>query len=743
MDEKATKEIAKKMTRYIYDERPDISSDEAVSELVDGLTLLKDNKGIPPEYELYEALKEIALLSPKEMLRVIREFMREQSNQIFGYLFLHYKIRRLIFEMILELVSDDNLDILNPFSVFGSMLDNFAFHYHNSHIVSEDEHYKLVNFQENLFKACGVNNVEVRNVDFLKSEDSRIYDLIISQPPIGTTDSSEENIIEANSFFEGKERVLKEQAFLIKSIDKLKKGGVLVALLPSSIMFSSTNKEIRKFLTENMNVLAVIESPKYIHKGINKNSVLLIMQKKDGKSVERDEILISSFKDINVDSDKFDLEKEKLLDQWKKYLNKTSDVNNVVPISSFQNDNIADYYLKEIEEPDYEVKKIDELCQINPQHKRIDREDIEGSFKEIQISSVDDKGRIIKPRIVGPEMDRRSLFKKLNYRADEGDVLVPLIQVKKFVPVVVDDDGLIISSNYAVLDSRVSAYYLYWALSQDYVKKQIQLMARGSVIDRITLKDLREVKIPWLAEKDRLKKEEEIRDMLEVKSFEEFNLLNKSKINTIFEDNFGYSTDELKNNDVGGVDVNKLSDADDLEVDKLLKKDLKDIISYQSGEVEVLSLKDVVYYIGLGLNKYRVKEGPKEITLIQSRDLGVMQYKNDLESIKIDKAKIKEVIEGDVLMKRKGGVGPAALFENEQLSTFDDSLVRLVADEKIVKPAYLAMYLNSNLADYLFKEYLVEKSTTYIKVSDLKKVEILVPDIDMQEELVAEFEGGD
>jgi restriction endonuclease S subunit len=292
------------------------------------------------------------------------------------------------------------------------------------------------------------------------------------------------------------------------------------------------------------------------------------------------------------------------------------------------------------------------------------------------------------------------------------------------VPVVVDEDGLIISSNYAVLDSKVSAYYLYWALSQEYVKKQIQLMARGSVIDRITLADLREVKIPWLEEKDRLKKEEEIKDMLEVKSFEELDLLNKAKINAIFEDTFGYS-------------------ADDLGVDELLRKDLEDIVSYQSGKVEVLSLKDVGDYVGLGLNKYRIKEGTKEIALIQSRDLGVMQYKNDLESIKIDEAKIKEVMVGDVLMKRKGGVGPASVFKNEQLSTFDDSIVRLVADEKIVKPAYLAMYLNSNLADYLFKKYLVEKSTTYIKVSDLKKVEILVPDIDIQEELVAEFEGGD
>jgi|Wag4MinimDraft_13_1082653.scaffolds.fasta_scaffold00779_1 restriction endonuclease S subunit len=743
MEEKVIKEITKKMKRHIYDERPDLSSDEAVSELLDGLTLLNDGKGVPPEYGLYEPLKEIALLSPKEKLRVIREFMREESNQIFGYLFLHYKIRKLIFEMALELVPDDNVDILNPFSVFGSMLDDFAFHYHNSHIVSEDEHCKFVNFQENLFKACGVNNVEVRNVDFLKSEDSRVYDLIISQPPIGTTDSSEENIIKANSFFEAKERVLKEQAFLIKSIDNLKNGGVLVALLPSSIMFSSTNKEIRKFLTENMNVLAVIESPKYIHKGINKNSVLLIMQKKGGKSVERDDILVTSFKYINVDSDKFDLEKEKLLDQWKKYLNKTSDVNNVVSTSSFQNNNITDYYLQKIEEPDYAVKKIDELCQINPIYKRIDREDLEGSFKEIQISSVDDKGRIIKPRIVGPERDRKSLFRKLNYRADKGDVLVPLIQVKKFVPVVVDESGLIISSNYAVLDSKVSAYYLYWALSQEYVKKQIQLMARGSVIDRITLADLREVKIPWLEEKDRLKKEKEIKNMLEVKSFEEFDLLNKAKINAIFEDTFGYSADELKNNDVDGVDVNKLSDGDDLEVDELLRKDLEDIVSYQSGEVEVLNLKDVIDYIGLGLNKYRVKKGPREVSLIQSRDLGVMQYKDDLVSIKIDEAKVKEVMKGDVLMKRKGGVGPAAVFKNEQLSTFDDSIVRLVADEEIVKPAYLAMYLNSNLADYLFGGYLVEKSTTYIKVSDLKKVEILVPNINRQEELVAEFEGGD
>ena len=725
MEEKVIKEITKKMKRHIYDERPDLSSDEAVSELLDGLTLLNDGKGVPPEYGLYEPLKEIALLSPKEKLRVIREFMREESNQIFGYLFLHYKIRKLIFEMALELVPDDNVDILNPFSVFGSMLDDFAFHYHNSHIVSEDEHCKFVNFQENLFKACGVNNVEVRNVDFLKSEDSRVYDLIISQPPIGEKVASEdiylfEKIVNQKSH-KVKRRVLKEQAFLIKSIDKLKKGGVLAAVLPSNIMFSSANKEIREYLIAEMNILAVIENPKNIYKNINLNSVILIMQKRVDSVSESDDILISSFKDINVDSDKFDLEKEKLLDQWKRYLNKTSDVKNVVSISSFQNNNIADYYLQKIEEPDYKVKKVDELCQINPKHKRIDREDLEGSFKEIQISSVDDKGRIIKPRIVGPERDRKGLFRKLNYMADKGDVLVPLIQVKKFVPVVVDEDGLIISSNYAVLDSKVSAYYLYWALSQEYVKKQIQLMARGSVIDRITLTDLREVKIPWLEEKDRFKKEEEIKSMLEVKSFEELNLLNKAKINAIFENTFGYS-------------------ADDLKEDKLLRKDLEDIVFYQSGEVEILILKDVVDYIGLGLNKYRVKEGPREVSLIQSRDLGVMQYKNDLESIEIDESKIKEVVEGDILMKRKGGVGPAAVFENKQLSTFDDSIVRLVADEKIVKPAYLAMYLNSNLADYLFKEYLVEKSTTYIKVSDLKKIEILVPRIDMQEQLVDEFE---
>lgn len=728
MEEKVTKEITKKMKRHIYDERPDLSSDEAVSELLDGLTLLKDGKGVPPEYELYEALKEIALLSPKEKLMVIREFMQNTSNPSDGNIFLHSKIKKLIFKMVVELFTDGNLNILNPFSKFGSMIDDFVYYYCNSNIVSEEENCKLAHLQEKLFKVFGVNNVEVRNIDFFRDEDGVFYDLILSQPPIGEKVDSEdvylfEKIVNQKSH-KVKRRVLKEQAFLIKSIDKLKKGGVLAAVLPSNIMFSSANKEIREYLTEEINILAVIESPNHIYKNIYLNSVILIMQKKGESVIESDDMLITSFKNINVDSDKFDLEKEKLLDQWKRYLNKTSDVKNVVSISSFQNNNIAEYYLQKIEEPDYKIKKVDELCQINPKHKRIDREDLEGSFKEIQISSVDDKGRIIKPRIVGPERDRKGLFRKLNYMADKGDVLVPLIQVKKFVPVVVDEDGLIISSNYAVLDSKVSAYYLYWALSQEYVKKQIQLMARGSVIDRITLADLREVKIPWLEEKDRLKKEEEIKSMLEVKSFEELDLLNKAKINAIFEDTFGYS-------------------ADDLKEDKLLRKDLEDIVSYQSGEVEILILKDVVDYIGLGLNKYRVKEGPREVSLIQSRDLGVMQYKNDLESIEIDESKIKEVVEGDILMKRKGGVGPAAVFENKQLSTFDDSIVRLVADEKIVKPAYLAMYLNSNLADYLFGGFLVEKSTTYIKVSDLKKVEILVPDIDMQEELIVEFEGGD
>lgn len=411
-----------------------------------------------------------------------------------------------------------------------------------------------------------------------------------------------------------------------------------------------------------------------------------------------------------------------------------------IPYSQLENDWSLSHYLFDLKKPCYEVKKLQKICQINPIDKRVEQIDLNTLTQVIEISSTDEKGRIIKPRIVSSDEGRRKLFSKINYKADKGDILVPLIQVKNFVPVIVDKENMLISSNYAILESKVSAYYLYWALSKDYVKKQIQLMARGSVIDRITLKDLREVEIPWLEEKDRLKKEEEIKHMLEVKSFEELNLLNKAKINAIFEDKFGYSAEDLEKNDVCGIDEDKLSDSENLDSDYFLRKDLKENISYQSDEVEVLSLKDVVDYIGLGLNKYRVKEGPREVSLIQSRDLGVMQCKNDLESIKINEAKIKEVMEGDVLMKRKGGVGPAAVFKNEQLSTFDDSTVRLVGDEKIVKPAYLAMYLNSNLADYLFEEYLVEKSTTYIKVSDLKKVEILVPNIDIQEELIAEFE---
>jgi len=411
-----------------------------------------------------------------------------------------------------------------------------------------------------------------------------------------------------------------------------------------------------------------------------------------------------------------------------------------ISYSNLQDEWSPKKHIKTIEKPDYEVKKLKEICEINPVYRRITEEDLEGRVKEIEINSIDELGRVISPKTISNDEEKKKMLKKADYKAKMGDVLVPLIQVKNYTPVIVNEDDMIVSNNFALLESKLSQFYLYWALSQEFVKKQVELKSRGSVIKRIKLYDLREIEIPWLNESQRKEKEEEMLFNLSEKSFEELNLERKEKINKVFEREFKYTQKDLNHQNIQRINADNFIERRKWETEFHLRKELGEIVK-DTSDFKIKPLKELIADISVGINKYRLKEGEEKVFVIKSKDLGVMDYKSELESMFINPKKIKEVRAGDILMRRRGGIGPAVVYRNNKDCTFDDTIVRIRVNEKAIVSEYLAMYLNSNIAKYLLGAYLTKKSTTYIKVSDLKKIEVLVPSIKKQREII--LKGGE
>ncbi len=394
-------------------------------------------------------------------------------------------------------------------------------------------------------------------------------------------------------------------------------------------------------------------------------------------------------------------------------------------------------YLLEPQKPEYSVKKLKEVVAINPKSSSLNKNFLKPSdkVKVIEISSVDKIGKVVEPKVSNLE----DISSKVRFRAHKNEVLVPVIQVGKFTPALVPEDGMLVSDNYAVLiPQKANPYYLIWALSTDYVKKQIKARSRGSLVYRIPYSELEEIEIPWLNETERNRKVTIIKEKFDELTPEELALKYQEKINTVMEKYFQYNSASLKDKLVGRIPYNSLYRNQEWKVDTFLSKEIEQIINV-SDDIQILKLDKITTHIGMGVNLYKSKGGDKTVRVIRSKNMNVLTINGPYDEKIINQRKLKEIKPGDSLMQRKGGIGPAAIITKELAnSTYDDTLVRIVVDNSKVIPDYLAIYLNSNLSQYLLDSYTVEKSMKYIKVSDLKKVKIALPTIEQQKMIITE-----
>lgn len=128
--------------------------------------------------------------------------------------------------------------IENPENIFGFDIDNIAI---NTAKINLLLYYK--NFTDELNLKC-TNSLLENNLNF---------DLIATNPPYGASYSTDE-LIKLNNIFKNIKSNESYSYFIMKSIQMLKKNGILSFVLPASILNVKIHKDIREFILKNTKI---------------------------------------------------------------------------------------------------------------------------------------------------------------------------------------------------------------------------------------------------------------------------------------------------------------------------------------------------------------------------------------------------------------------------------------------------------------------------------------------------------
>lgn len=163
---------------------------------------------------------------------------------------------------------------------------------------------------------------------------------------------------------------------------------------------------------------------------------------------------------------------------------------------------------------------------------------------------------------------------------------------------------------------------------------------------------------------------------------------------------------------------------------------------YHDPELRTMSLGDCLEYSQYGISESLSDSG--EIPVLRMNNL--MEGKVTFDELKyIDSKSIPKlealILEkGDILFNRTNSfdlVGKVGIFDSDMRATFASYLIRLKANDNIVSPKYLNLYLNSVIGQRLIKIHRTPGvSQSNINPENLKKIDAPILPISKQEALL-------
>jgi type I restriction enzyme M protein len=425
------------------------------------------------------------------------------------------------------LPKEKKINVYNPFAGICSLGVNLS---EETEYLAEEFNYGLAMLAELRFLILNKKNFQIKNTDSIKSLNEPFndkYDFIVSTPPFGLKgkDVLERVVMESNS------RKISFNSFIIEaSLSKLKENGKLVLTIPESILYSGSkgNEELRRNLVVNSQIETLIKLPSRLFKSTGISSYIIVLGK--------DRVINSSIRMIDASEMVLDVKsKQNILDIEKifKALNSSSSNENCVFVNKeeiINNDynlSVNRYLVEDLDLTDIEVSNLERLSNLVTIVKR--EKVCEQKGKLIGISDLS-KDKLDYTKTF-EDLEERDLKNNPNLLKQDSLLLSsiqPDLQPTTFIKTeskVYYPPTFIMA---CIVDtSRVSLDYLVLELHKEYVVNQIKAKRIGTVVQRISRKDLLEIKIVLPNVQEQLKKVHRFKELIIAKKQQDFNKLVK------------------------------------------------------------------------------------------------------------------------------------------------------------------------------------------------------------------------
>jgi type I restriction enzyme M protein len=426
------------------------------------------------------------------------------------------------------LPEDKNISVYNPFAGMCSLGMNLS---DNTSYLAEEINFEVAKLAELRFLISDKKNFKIKNTDSIKSLNEPFndkYDFIVSTPPFGLKgkDALERIVMESN------EHKISLNSFIIDaSCSKLKENGKLVFTISENVLYSGIkgNKEFRRNLVVNSQIETLIKLPNRLFKSTGISSYIIVLGK-DRKKNASIRMIDASEMILDVKSKQNILDLEKLFDA----LNNSFDNDNCVFVNKeeiINNDynlSVNRYLVEDLNLTKQELSRLESLNNIVTIVKR--QRIYEEKGKLIRISDLS-KDKLDYTKTF-EDLEERDLKNHPNLLKQDALLLSSVQSDLKPTVFLKTDSEIYYPHNFimaCIVDStKVNLDYLVLELHKEYITNQIKTKRIGVAIQKVSRKDLLEIKIVLPNIEEQLKKVNIYRSLIISEKQEDFKKLIKN-----------------------------------------------------------------------------------------------------------------------------------------------------------------------------------------------------------------------
>lgn len=439
--------------------------------------------------EVIDRLNDINFIEHKDtILKYIDEFLLNNKNE--------WQVPRWLTNFMLDFYPKDKekkelLDIYAKFGTFASSAYLKGWEKVNSLYFNQDYEY-WIKLQQILINEEEINAtfspelMTLNGFGIFKSH----FDCALVAPPF------DYNI---NAYF-GNTKMNSIEVLIRKALERCKNDGWVIAIVSDSVLLSSKFKKFRKFLNKDQTIRGIINLPSEVFKPFTSvPTSLLIIQKKETQTSIKYPVFLSNLEQIPK-SLFYDSE---IITNWEKYICKTNFQNSkngmVVSELNIENFHFTNYWKED------KINNLNNLFQSIPLAECIEFLKRGNDFKNDKNEEVP---YIAPATIRSMHLREENLSYTSNekmpsnyIKVHENDILINIISTHRGSAAVVPKslEGLGINKHIVLIrpnQNIILPYYLALALNSNYVKKQFEEKAQGTVIPSLKLKSFESLYIP-------------------------------------------------------------------------------------------------------------------------------------------------------------------------------------------------------------------------------------------------------